>query len=196
MRPGRVVRYGLMFWFGWKRLPPVPEGGNRHRLRRWRTTSPSRRRGGQAAGRSGGPGRDRGARDLAEAPLDLRGVQILEQQLVGLDLSDRNGEGVQLVECRAENVDLSGAALHRASMRGPRRGRRQLGQRRRHGGEAAAGRATERPVDGSDPRRRVFARCVVRDCRMDLAAMRFGRLERVRFKLRSLRCAPLALGGA
>jgi uncharacterized protein YjbI with pentapeptide repeats len=119
---------------------------------------------------------------LAEAPLDLRGVQILGQQLVGLELSERNGEGVQLLECRAENVDLSGAALRHASMR----------DLVVDGGSWANGDFTEATLQRVELRNvrltgAVLAGVSLRDvsfadCRMDLAAIRFGRLERVRFQ--------------
>ena len=119
---------------------------------------------------------------LAEAPLDLRGVQILEQQLVGLHLSERNGEGLQLVECRAENLDLSGAALRRASMR----------DLVVDGGSWANVDVTDATLQRVELRNvrltgAVLAGVSLRDvsfvdCRMDLAAIRFGRLERVRFE--------------
>ena len=118
---------------------------------------------------------------LAEAPLDLRGVRILEQHLVGLDLSDRNGEGVQLVECRAESVDLSGAALRRSSMRDVVV----------NGGSWANVDVTEATLQRVEMRNvrltgAVLAGVSLRDvsfidCRMDLSVIRFGRLERVRF---------------
>ena len=119
---------------------------------------------------------------LVEAPLDLRGVLILEQHLMGLDLSDRNGEGVQLVECRAENVDLSGAVLRRSSMRDVVV----------DGGSWANVDVTEATLQRIELRNvrltgAVLAGVSLRDmsfvdCRMDLSAIRFGRLERVRFE--------------
>ena len=119
---------------------------------------------------------------LGEAPLDLRGVQILEQHLVGLDLSELNGEGVLLAECRVENVDLSGAALRRSSMR----------DLVVDGGSWANVDVTEATLQRVELRNvrltgAVLAGVSLRDvsfvdCRMDLAAIRFGRLERVRFE--------------
>jgi uncharacterized protein YjbI with pentapeptide repeats len=121
-------------------------------------------------------------RILAEAPLDLRGVQILEQHLVGLDLSDRNGEGVQLVECRAENVDLSGAVLRRASMRdvvvdGGSWANVDVTEATLQRVELRSVRLTGAVLAGVSLRDVSFV-----DCRMDLSAIRFGRLERVRFE--------------
>jgi uncharacterized protein YjbI with pentapeptide repeats len=119
---------------------------------------------------------------LVEAPLDLRGVLILEQHLMGLDLSDRNGEGVQLAECRVENVDLSGATLRRSSMRDVVV----------DGGSWANVDVTEATLQRIELRNvrltgAVLAGVSLRDmsfvdCRMDLSAIRFGRLERVRFE--------------
>jgi uncharacterized protein YjbI with pentapeptide repeats len=121
-------------------------------------------------------------RILAEAPLDLRGVQILEQHLVGLDLSDRNGEGVQLVECRAENIDLSGAVLRRASMRdvvvdGGSWANVDVTEATLQRVELRSVRLTGAVLAGVSLRDVSFV-----DCRMDLSAIRFGRLERVRFE--------------
>jgi uncharacterized protein YjbI with pentapeptide repeats len=121
-------------------------------------------------------------RTPAEAPLELRGVQILEQHLVGLDLSDRNGEGVQLVECRAENVDLSGTALRRASLRdvvvdGGSWANVDFTEATLRRVELRNVRLTGAVLAGVSLRDVSFV-----DCRMDLSAIRFGRLERVRFE--------------
>jgi len=119
---------------------------------------------------------------LAEAPLDLRGVQILEQHLVGLDLADWNGEGLQLVECRAENVDLSGATLRRSSMRdvvvdGGSWANVDVREASLQRVELRNVRLTGAVLAGVSLRDVSFV-----ECRMDLAAIRFGRLERVRFE--------------
>jgi uncharacterized protein YjbI with pentapeptide repeats len=119
---------------------------------------------------------------LAEAPLDLRGVQILERHLVGVDLSDRNGEGVQLVECRAENVDLAGATLRRSSIRdvvvdGGSWANVDFTEAALQRVELRNVRLTGAVLAGASLRDMSFV-----DCRMDLSAIRFGRLERVRFE--------------
>lgn len=119
---------------------------------------------------------------LAEAPLDLRGVQILEQRLAGLDLSDRNGEGVQLIECRAENVDLSRASLRRSSIRdvvvdGGSWANVDFTEATLQRVELRKVRLTGAVLAGVSLRDASFV-----DCRMDLSAIRVGRLERVRFE--------------
>ncbi len=85
---------------------------------------------------------------VAEAPIDLRALRALEHRLVGLDLSGRNGDGLQLVESRVEDVDFSDSTLRRASMRDVVVDGGSWANDRRLECVDASGRAAERPFDG------------------------------------------------
>ena len=117
-----------------------------------------------------------------EVPAELRGIEMRERHLSAADLSGCDAARVQLIECRIEGVDLSGAVLRRAS----------ISDTVVEGGSWAnvdAFDATLKRVEMHGVRLTgaVLAASKISDatfieCRIDLSSIRSGHLERIRFE--------------
>jgi uncharacterized protein YjbI with pentapeptide repeats len=122
---------------------------------------------------------DEGAR-VEALPETLTDLELEERTFSG-DAAGRDATGVRLVGCRLGDVDLSGSALGRASLRdvlatggswanvdAPEAGFTRV--------ELRSVRATGAAFAGAKLTDVTFA-----DCRLDLSSFRFATLERVRF---------------
>ena len=120
---------------------------------------------------------------LAEdLPVALRGAKIRARHLSTTDLSGCDATGARLIECRVDDVDLSGAVIRRASIGDTvvERGdwanvdafEAELKRVNMHGVRLTG--ATLAATKISDVR---FV-----DCRINLSSVRFGHLERVTFE--------------
>jgi uncharacterized protein YjbI with pentapeptide repeats len=107
---------------------------------------------------------------------------VREQHLSGLDLSERDATGIQLIESRIEGVDLSGSVLRRASIR----------DAVVDGGSWSNADASEAVLSRVEMRRvrmtgTIFTAATLEDvtfvdCRLDMSSLRFAHLEGVRFE--------------
>jgi uncharacterized protein YjbI with pentapeptide repeats len=118
-------------------------------------------------------------RPLPDAPA---GGDFLGFAFDGDEASERDATAVEIAECSFSGVDLSGAALRRASVR----------DSRVEGGSWANVEATEATIRRVEMRGvrltgATFVRARLEDvvfvgCRMDFTSLRFAELERVRFE--------------
>ena len=117
-----------------------------------------------------------------ELPADLRDTEIRERHLSAVDLSERDATGVRLIECRLDEVDLSGAILRRASIRDAVFRGGSWANVDAH--QATLTRVELRGVrlTGAVLAASKIADVRFIDCRLNLSSVRFGQLERVTFE--------------
>jgi uncharacterized protein YjbI with pentapeptide repeats len=120
--------------------------------------------------------------ETRDAPSELRGAELSEQHLVGVDLSGRDATALSALESRLEDVVLSEALARRATFR-------DVVVDRGDWANVDATEATLLRVELREVRLTgaVFAAATIEDvrfvaCRLDLSSFRFAQLDGVRFE--------------
>jgi uncharacterized protein YjbI with pentapeptide repeats len=117
-----------------------------------------------------------------EAPRQLRAAEIREARLEGPHLSERDCQGLQLIESIVADADSSAAILRRAHVRdsiieGGNWSNADASESGFRRVEVRSARMTGINLTNAKIEDALFL-----DCRLDLASFRFARLERVRFE--------------